>query len=162
MTGKQFYRARVVGTGHYVPDRLVTNDDLAKFVDTNDEWIQTRTGIKTRRLVEEGQMGTSEMAEFAARRALEDAGLTTDDLDMIILGTVTPDHQVPAASCELQNRLGVKKNIPSFDLSAACASCGIAQTDFAMEHDRQSRQSEAARAVMWADCLRELVGESYQ
>lgn len=119
MTGN--FRAKVIGTGHYVPERVVTNDEMAKIVDTNDEWIQTRTGIKTRHLIENNEMGTSQMAEFAARRALESAGLTPDDLDMIVLGTVTPDHQVPAASCELQNRLGIKKNIPSFDLSAACA-----------------------------------------
>ena len=119
MTGH--FRAKVIGTGHYVPDRLVTNEEMAQIVDTNDEWIQTRTGIKTRRLIENGEMGTSQMAEYAARRALDNAGLTPDDIDMIVLGTVTPDHQVPATSCELQNRLGIKKNIPSFDLAAACA-----------------------------------------
>ncbi|MBL92851.1 MAG: 3-oxoacyl-ACP synthase [Myxococcales bacterium] len=113
-------RAKVVGTGHYVPERVVTNADLEKIVDTNDEWIQTRTGIKTRRLVQEGEMATSDMAEMAARRALEDAGLTAEDLDMIVLGTVTPDHHVPAAACRLQKRLGAGK-IPAFDLSAACA-----------------------------------------
>jgi 3-oxoacyl-[acyl-carrier-protein] synthase-3 len=117
----QSFRSRIVGSGHFAPPRVVSNDDLAALVDTNDEWIRTRTGIKTRRLIDhEGHMGTVDMAEPAARDALEMAGLKAEDLDMIIVGTVTPDLRLPSAACLLQNRLGATR-ANAFDVLAACA-----------------------------------------
>ncbi len=114
-------RARITGTGAFAPPRVVTNDEMAKIVDTNDQWIQERSGIKTRRLVDyEGAMSTADMAEHAARGALERAGITAMDLDLIIVGTVTPDLRVPSCACILQDKLGAK-NAAAFDVLAACA-----------------------------------------
>lgn len=115
------FRARITGTGGYAPPRVVTNDDLAKLVDTSDEWIQTRTGIKTRHLIDyEGQMGTADMGEPAARAALDAAGVKPDELDLIIVATVTPDMRLPSTAALLQHRLGAV-NASGFDIAAACA-----------------------------------------
>lgn len=110
---------RFVGTGSYVPDRVLTNLDLEKIVDTSDEWIVTRTGIKERRIAPP-EMAATDLAQPAAERALEDAGLTAKDLDGIIVATVTPDQIFPSAGCLLQARLGASQAW-SFDLSAACS-----------------------------------------
>lgn len=115
------YRARIIGTGAFAPSNVVTNEQMAKIVDTNDEWIRTRTGIRERRLMErEGALTTMDMAEPAARQALERAGITAEDLDLIVVGTVTPDLRLPSAACLLQARLGAK-NAAAFDVVAACA-----------------------------------------
>jgi 3-oxoacyl-[acyl-carrier-protein] synthase-3 len=115
------YRSRITGSGAFAPPRVVTNAEMSKIVDTNDEWIRTRTGITQRRLIDhEGHMATSDMAEPAARAALERAGTTAKDLDMIIVGTVTPDMRLPSTACLLQNKLGAK-NACAFDVAAACA-----------------------------------------
>ena len=115
------YRTRITGSGGFAPSRVVTNEEMSKIVDTNDEWIRTRTGITERRLIDhEGHMATSEMAEPAARAAMERAGITGADLDMIIVGTVTPDMRLPSTACLLQNKLGAK-NAACFDVAAACA-----------------------------------------
>lgn len=111
--------SRIAGTGSYVPERVVTNDDLAKIVDTSDEWITQRVGIRERRYAGPGE-ASSDMAVHAARRALDASGLTPADLDMIVVGTITPDMQIPACAAFLQKKLGCKE-IPSFDISAACA-----------------------------------------
>lgn len=111
--------AGLIGTGHYVPEKVVTNFDMEKLVDTSDEWIRTRTGIEERRIAEE-DMDTSEMAYRAAVKALEDADLTGQDLDMILVATVTPDTPFPSVSCMLQDRLGAKK-VAAMDVSAACS-----------------------------------------
>jgi 3-oxoacyl-[acyl-carrier-protein] synthase-3 len=111
--------AQIVGTGSYVPDRVLTNADLEKMVDTSDEWIVTRTGIRERR-VSSPEQASSDMAEQAARRALEDAGISAEELDTIIVATVTPDHMFPSTGCILQDRLGARRAF-AFDLSAACS-----------------------------------------
>ncbi len=113
------YLSRIAGTGSYVPERVVTNDDLARIVETSDEWIRQRAGIRERRFVSEGE-ASSDMALHAARRALLAAGLEADALDMIVVGTITPDLPLPACAAFLQKKLGCK-DIPSFDLAAACA-----------------------------------------
>jgi 3-oxoacyl-[acyl-carrier-protein] synthase-3 len=97
----------------------VTNKDLEKMVDTSDEWITVRTGIKERRVLEEGK-GNADMAYHAATRALEDAGLAAKDLDAIIMGTVTPDYPFPSSACVLEDMLGAR-NAFSFDVNAACS-----------------------------------------
>jgi 3-oxoacyl-[acyl-carrier-protein] synthase-3 len=112
-------RSRILGTGHYLPDIVRTNLDLEKMVDTSDAWITERTGIKERRIAPDGIV-TSDMAKFAAQNALGAAGISAADLDMIIVGTVTPDMPMPATAVFLQQKLGAP-TCPSFDLSAACA-----------------------------------------
>lgn len=112
-------RSRIIGTGSAVPDRIITNRDLERMVDTNDEWITTRTGIKERRVASEGEY-TSIFATRAARRALEMAGITPGDLDFIICGTVTPDFPFPSTACIVQHNLGAAK-AAAFDISAACS-----------------------------------------
>ncbi|MHC5212740.1 MAG: beta-ketoacyl-ACP synthase 3, partial [Planctomycetota bacterium] len=106
------------GTGSVVPDKVLTNDELSKLVDTSDEWITQRTGIKERRVVAEGE-STSDLCITAARRALEDAEMAPEDIDLIVLGTVTPDQHVPATACLIQAEIGAV-NAAAFDLQAGC------------------------------------------
>ena len=110
--------AHIVGWGKYVPQRVLTNDDLARMVDTSDDWIRTRTGIAERRIVADGET-TFSMALQAARQALEVAGLNPAQLDLIIVATVTPDHAFPATACLVQDALGAT-HAAAFDLSAGC------------------------------------------
>jgi 3-oxoacyl-[acyl-carrier-protein] synthase-3 len=111
----------IVGTGHYVPQRVLTNEDLTRWMDTSDEWITARTGVKERRLAAEDE-NSGTMALAASRLALADAGITAADLDLIIVCTVTPEAALPSNACLLQHRLGIAhKGIPAFDLSAACS-----------------------------------------
>jgi len=110
----------ILGTGSYAPERVLSNRDLEKLVDTNDEWIVTRTGMRERRLVSEGQ-ATSDLACEAAKRAMEDAGVGAGDIDLVILATVTPDHLVPSTACILQARLGLV-NASAFDINVACSA----------------------------------------
>lgn len=116
--GLMVVRSRVLGTGMCVPDEIITNADLAKIVDTNDEWIVTRTGMKERRRSRPDQ-AASDLAVPAALQALEHAQITAKDLDMIIVATVTSDTLFPSTSCLLQEKLGARK-IPAFDVSAGC------------------------------------------
>jgi 3-oxoacyl-[acyl-carrier-protein] synthase-3 len=111
--------SRILGTGAYTPERVLNNFHLEKMVETSDEWIRERTGIRERRIAADGE-ATSDMAFAAATRALEMAGLTAKDLDMIIVGTVTADTPMPACAAFLQHKLGLT-DIPAFDVSAACA-----------------------------------------
>ncbi len=112
-------RIGVVGTGMYVPKKVLTNFDLEKMVDTSDEWIRSRTGIRERRIVEPGT-ATSDLAEQAAKRALKQAGLKAKDIDLIIVATTSPDMLFPSTACLVQQRLGMKA-ATGFDLSAACS-----------------------------------------
>ena len=111
--------SRIVGTGHYLPERVVTNHDLEAMVDTSDAWIAERTGIRSRHVARDGEL-TSDMAAAAARSALEMAGIPASKLSMIIVGTVTPDTPMPACAVYVQQKIGAG-HVPSFDLSAACA-----------------------------------------
>jgi 3-oxoacyl-[acyl-carrier-protein] synthase-3 len=112
-------RARFLGTGFAVPDRIVTNDDLSRYMDTSDEWIRTRTGIRERRWVREGETG-ADLARSATLRALESAGLSPADLDAIVYATSTPDHFAPGNGVFLQRMLGVG-TIPSIDIRNQCS-----------------------------------------
>jgi 3-oxoacyl-[acyl-carrier-protein] synthase-3 len=112
-------KSRILGTGRYTPERVVTNADLEKFVDTSDTWISERTGIRRRHLAADREV-TSDMAAAAARNALEAAGLNAADLDMIIVGTISGDTPVPSCAVHVQQKIGADE-IPAFDISAACA-----------------------------------------
>ena len=116
---KPFCNASIIGTGSYVPTKVLTNEDLAKIVDTTDEWITTRTGIKERRIAEDDET-TSDMATAAAQRALEMAGITAEELDLIIVATVTQDMFFPSTACFVQRKLGAA-NAVCFDINAACS-----------------------------------------
>lgn len=111
--------ARIAGIGSYLPEKVVTNQDLEKIMDTSDEWIRERTGIKRRHIAGEGEY-TSTISLAAARRALDDAGMEASDLDLIIVGTVTPDKVFPATACIIQRELGIK-GCAAFDVQAACS-----------------------------------------
>lgn len=112
-------KVRIVSTGSYVPERVITNADLEKMVDTSDEWISTRTGIKRRHIARDDE-AASDLAYEASIRALKKGGISAKDLDMIIVTTITPDMLFPATACILQEKLGIK-DIPAFDLEAACS-----------------------------------------
>ncbi len=113
-------RAAVLGLGAYAPPKVLTNEDLARLVDTSDDWITSRTGIKRRHIAGPDE-ATSDLAIIAARQALEAAGVRARDLDLVLVGTATPDHIFPATACVLQDRLGAA-NAGAFDLLAACSS----------------------------------------
>ncbi len=119
-------RAGFLGTGSCLPDNEVTNFDLEKIVDTNDEWIRTRTGISARRIADD-QTATSDLAYGAALKAMEAAGITAEELDMIIVATITPDNSFPSTACTLQDKLGAA-NASAFDISAACSGFVYATT----------------------------------
>ncbi len=109
----------ILGLGKYLPDRILTNKDLERMVDTTDEWITTRTGIKERRIARDDE-ATSDMATEAARKALANAKLTPQDIDLIIVATITPDMFFPATACLVQSKLGAR-TVPAFDVSVACS-----------------------------------------
>ena len=119
-------RVEIKSLATYVPPRVLTNADLEKMVETSDEWIQQRTGIKTRHIVDPGT-ATSDLATMAAREAIKKAGLTPDDIGVIIVGTVTPDMLFPSTACLVQAKLGASKAW-GFDLSAACSAFTYALT----------------------------------
>jgi len=112
-------KTKIAGTGSYVPEKILTNADLEKMVETSDEWISTRTGIKERRIAAKEE-AASDLAYYASKEALQTAGIKPKDLDMIIVATITPDMVFPATACILQQRLGARE-IPAFDLEAACS-----------------------------------------
>ncbi|MEC2424014.1 beta-ketoacyl-ACP synthase III, partial [Bacillus velezensis] len=112
-------KAGILGVGRYIPEKVLTNHDLEQMVDTSDEWIRTRTGIEERRIAAE-DMYSSGMAAEAAQKALDQAGISAEELDMILVATVTPDQSFPTVSCMIQEKLGAKKAC-AMDISAACA-----------------------------------------
>ncbi|NOY66448.1 MAG: ketoacyl-ACP synthase III [Gammaproteobacteria bacterium] len=121
--------ARIMGTGSYLPENVVSNVDLEKTVDTSDQWIQERTGIKKRHIAAKGET-TCDLAEKASRNAMDAAGLTADDIDMVIVATTTPDRVFPSTACLLQQRLGISSGA-AFDVQAVCTgfvyAMGIAE-----------------------------------
>lgn len=122
--------SKIIGTGHYLPSNVMTNKDVEKVCDTKSDWIVERTGIEQRHFCVEGE-GTSDMAEAAARSAMENAGVTADEIDLIIVGTSSPDYGSPSVASMLQDRLGCS-TICAFDISAACTgfiySLGVADS----------------------------------
>jgi len=157
--------SRITGTGSHLPDKVVTNFDLEKMVDTSDEWIRTRTGIERRHLAADGET-TVDLAELAARRALDAAGVAAQDVDFIAFGTTTPDLVFPNCGVLLQARLGCR-NVPAFSVEAACAGfmyalsiadkyvrCGEAKRALVVGAETLSRitdWSDRSTAVLFAD-----------
>ena len=109
----------ITGVGSYVPPKILSNADLEKMVDTSDEWITTRTGIKERRMAAPDQF-TSDLGAIAAQRAMQKAGVTADQIDLIIVATITPDMPFPSTACLVQQKIGAKR-AAAFDLEAACS-----------------------------------------
>lgn len=120
-------RTEIIGCGHYLPQKVLTNDDLSKMVDTNDEWISTRTGIRSRHIVADGEL-TSDMALHAINQAMENAHVTPEEIDAVVVATLTPDYTTPSVAAKIAGRLGVKSGTPAFDLGAACSGFVYAMT----------------------------------
>ena len=143
---------RIVGTGRYLPERVMTNFDLEKIVDTTDEWIRTRTGVERRHVVAEDQT-TSDMCVEAAKVAIEDAGVDVADIDLVITGTTSPDLVFPNVSTLVQHRLGIPA-CPAFSLEAACTGFIYALT----MADKYIRLGDAKCAlIMGAECITKLM-----
>jgi len=140
--------ARIVGTGMFVPERVMTNADFARFIETSDEWIAQRTGMQERRIAENLQ-ATSDLAVEASRTALAGAGVTPEEVDLVICATITPDNTLPATACWIQDRLGCR-NAGAFDLTAACSG-----HIYALAQARAAILSGQARTVLVtsAECL---------
>lgn len=134
--------SRILGTGSYLPARILTNADLEKLVETNDQWIVERTGIRERHIAAEGEF-TSDLATFAARAALDVAGLAVDDIDLLLVATTTPDLVFPSTACIVQSKLGMTTGKPAFDLQAVCS--GFV---YAMSVADQFIKTGAARHVL--------------
>lgn len=133
--------ATVIGTGGYLPEKVLTNDELSQMVDTSDEWIYERTGIKSRHIAAADETAAS-MAEYAAKQAIDMAGIDVQDIDLIIVATGTPDFVYPSTACLLQNRLGIQ-NAVGFDIQAACSG-----SIFGMSIADQYIKSGAAKTVL--------------
>lgn len=157
--------ARIAGTGSYLPERILTNRELEAMVDTTDEWIVTRTGIRERHIVAEGET-TSDMALHASRRAIQAAGIEAREIDMIIVATTTPDRIFPSTACLLQDKLGIA-SCPAFDLQAVCSGfiyalatadsfikSGGAKCVLVVGADAMSRitdWSDRSNCILWGD-----------
>jgi len=157
--------ARIAGTGSYLPEKVLTNDDLSKIVDTTDEWIHSRTGIRERHIAAEGET-TGDLGYQAALRALEAAGTDAADIDLIIVGTTTPDVIFPSTACLIQQRLGIA-GCPAFDVNAACSGfvyalsvadnfirCGAARTALVIGSETLTRMvdwTERTSCVLFGD-----------
>ena len=144
--------SRIMATGSYLPEKILTNADLEKMVDTSDQWITERTGIKERRIVDENQT-TCDLAEFAAKNAIEQAGIDPQSIDLIIVATTTPDRVFPSTACLLQQRLDIH-GCPAFDVQAVCTGF-IYALDVA---DKYIKTGAAKRAlVIGAETLSRIV-----
>ncbi|KTC66165.1 3-oxoacyl-(acyl-carrier-protein) (plasmid) [Legionella adelaidensis] len=149
--------AAIKGTGSYLPQKIVTNTELEKVLDTSHEWIYSRTGISSRRVANKEET-TSFMASEAAKKAIAAAGIEADELDLIIAATCTPDHFFPSVACHVQRALHIKKPIPAFDISAACSGFVYA-TDMAKQYISNGTAKHVlvvgsetmSRAVDWND-----------
>lgn len=135
-------RSRVLGTGSFVPERVVTNAELEGMVETSDEWISTRTGIRERRVAVEES--TSDMAARAAKAALKSAGVSPKDIDLVVVGTVTAEMAFPSVACFVQSQLGIRAGAAAFDVSAACSGFLYA-LDVA---DKYLRAGSAKKAIV--------------
>ena len=133
--------ARVIGTGSYLPEKILTNDDISKMVDTSHEWIVSRSGIEQRHIASEGET-TADLAEKAAINAIENAGIKSKDIDLILVATTTPDFTFPSVASMMQHRLGCD-NIPAMDLQAVCS--GFV---YAMEVADKYIRSDSAKKVL--------------
>jgi len=136
-------RVRIVGTGSYLPEKVLSNRDLEKMVDTTDEWIVSRTGIRQRRICSDKQ-AASDLGIRAAQRALEDANAKVEDVDLVIVATITPDMFFPATACIIQSKMGIK-NAAIFDLNAACT--GFIYSLFTAQQFLQSDTYETALVI---------------
>lgn len=132
----------IIGLGIYIPEKIVTNYDLEKMVDTSDEWIISRTGIKERRVADE-KIVTSDLALIAAQRAILDANIKKEEIDLLILASMTPDMFFPSTACIIQGKLGLRNDIAAFDLSAACSGF-----IYALEVGRQFVLSGSCKNVL--------------
>ena len=142
---------KIIGTGSYVPAQIVTNDDLSKIVETNDQWIRSRTGIGERRIATDDS--TSDMAAKAAARAIEQAGIDPEEIDLIILATSSPDYCFPNGACEVQAKVGAV-NAACFDISSACTGFVFA---LSTAHAYISSGLYKTALVIGADLLSKLV-----
>lgn len=120
-------RSKIIGCGHYLPTKVLTNDDLSKMVETNDEWISTRTGIRSRHIAADDEL-TSDMGVKAVERAMEQAHITPSEIDLILVATATPDNTTPATAAKIAGKLGVKVGTPALDINAACSGFVYAMT----------------------------------
>jgi 3-oxoacyl-[acyl-carrier-protein] synthase-3 len=157
--------SRITGTGSYLPERILTNAELERSIDTTDEWIFTRTGIRERHIVAEGQY-TSDMALEAAKKAIEAANIDIQSIDLIVLATTTPDRTFPSTACLLQQKLGII-NCPAFDLQAVCSGfiyalatadnfikAGAAKCVLVVGADAMSRitdWTDRSNCILWGD-----------
>ena len=157
--------SKIIGSGSYLPDRILTNQDLEKMLDTTDEWITTRTGIKQRHIIADDQV-TSDMAYEASKKALQDANLDAQDIDLIILATTTPDKIFPSTACTLQAKLDIPE-CPAFDVQAVCSGfiyalsiaekfikTGTSTTALVVGADAMSRitdYKDRSNAILWGD-----------
>ena len=135
-------RSVMAGVGSYLPEKILTNEDLSKIVDTTDEWIQKRTGIKRRHIAADNEL-TCDLAKVAAERAMANAGVTADDIDLVILATTTPDNTFPATSARVQALLNITKG-PAFDIQAVCSGFIFALT----QADNMLRLGQAKTALV--------------
>ncbi|HET6781300.1 MAG TPA: beta-ketoacyl-ACP synthase III, partial [bacterium] len=142
----------ITGLGRYIPKRIVTNAELEQLVDTSDEWIVSRTGIRERRIAEPDE-ASSDLAYEASKEALADAGVSVEEIDLIIVGTATPDMLFPATACILQDRLGAKQ-AGAFDVSAACTSWAYAA---AVAHGYVSSGQAETVLVVGAETLSKII-----
>lgn len=157
--------SRILGTGSYLPEKILTNADLERMVDTTDEWIYSRTGIRQRHIAAEGEF-TSDLSYHAAQRALEAAGVTADAVDLIIVATTTPDRVFPSTACLLQHKLG-NTGAPAFDVQAVCSGfiyaiatadnfirSGAARTALVVGAETMSRitdWTDRSNCILWGD-----------